>query len=187
MTVELCQSFCDSGAFGFAGVEFGGECYCDYSIQYPAVPDNATSCNIPCAGNANETCGGASRINVFSSGKPLPTIPATVTGPNATTWKYDGCYTDNSTAIIRTLPLHLEPTTGSVTPQSCVNTCFAAGKTLAGVEFGTECWCGTAIQNNATVVADIQCGQACTADPTFFCGDANRLNVWGVPSNVTAA
>ncbi|KAG6919830.1 hypothetical protein DXG01_000335 [Tephrocybe rancida] len=92
MTIEKCQTFCDAGAFGFAGVEFGSECYCDFSIQFPSVADNATTCNVPCGGNVNETCGGPSRINLFSSGKPLPTIPATIVSPNGT-WAYNGCFT----------------------------------------------------------------------------------------------
>jgi hypothetical protein len=74
--------------------------------------------------------------------------------------------------------LHLAPATGGVTPQTCINTCLAAGQTVAGVEFGSECWCGTATNVNSTKVADVQCGTACTAGPTFFCGDNNRLNVW---------
>lgn len=177
MTIEKCQAFCDAGSFGFAGVEFGSECYCDYSIQFPSVATTAASCNVPCGGNANQTCGGPSVINLFSSGKPLPTIPTTVVGPNTTSWAYQGCFTDNSIGN-RTFPLHLEPLTGGVTPQTCVNTCFTAGQTFAGVEFGSECWCGTATNVNATKVADVQCGTACTVNPAFFCGDSNRLNVW---------
>ncbi|KAF5379213.1 hypothetical protein D9615_005881 [Tricholomella constricta] len=177
MTIEMCQAFCDTGGFGFAGVEFASECYCDYSIQFPAVAADPTSCNVPCGGNANETCGGASFINLFTNGNPLPITPATVVGPNATQWTSNGCFTDNSIGV-RTLPLHLEPATGTVTPQTCVDTCAAAGQTIAGVEFGLECWCGTALNVNATSVADVECGTACTADPTFFCGDNNRLNVY---------
>ncbi|GLB42368.1 putative copper radical oxidase [Lyophyllum shimeji] len=177
MTIEKCQDFCDASGFGFAGVEFGSECYCDFSIQFPSVETDATACNVPCGGNANETCGGPSVINIFTNGKPQPTVPAEVVGPNTTSWLYQGCLTDNSIGT-RTFPLHLAPETGGVTPQTCVDTCFAAGQIFAGVEFGSECWCGNAANANATTVDDVQCGQACTADPTFFCGDANRLNVW---------
>ncbi|KAG6825832.1 hypothetical protein H0H92_002250 [Tricholoma furcatifolium] len=179
MTIEVCQAFCDSNNYGFAGVEFGDECYCDYSIQFPSALANATDCNVPCAANVNETCGGASRINIFSNGRALPTIPADVTDSTNATWAYNGCFTDDSVGN-RTLALHLEPTSGVVTPQTCVDTCSAANQTIAGVEFGDECWCGTVIQNNASVVADAECSQACTADPSFFCGAADRLNVWQI-------
>ncbi|KAF8068869.1 WSC domain-containing protein [Lyophyllum atratum] len=176
MTIEKCQAFCDTQPYGFAGVEFGSECYCDHSIQFPSVLASApTDCNVPCGGNADETCGGPNVINLFSSGKPLPTIPTPVVA-NATSWAYEGCFTDNSIGT-RTLPLRLAPA-GGVTPQTCIDTCLAADQTVAGVEFGAECWCGTALHVDSTEVADVQCGTACTSDPSFFCGDNNRLNVW---------
>ncbi|KAF8073344.1 WSC domain-containing protein [Lyophyllum atratum] len=177
MTIEKCQAFCDAGSYGFSGVEYGSECYCDYSIQYQGASTTPTVCNVKCGGNINQTCGGAGAISVFSSGKPLPTIPAAVVGTNATSWAYQGCFTDNSIGT-RTLALRIAPAAGGVTPQTCVNTCQSAGQSVAGVEFGTECWCGNVVSASATKVADNQCGTACTSNPSFFCGDDNRLNVW---------
>jgi hypothetical protein len=180
LTIERCQAACDAGGYGFAGVEFGRECYCDYSIRFSAVAAAATECNVPCGGNTNQTCGGASRINIFGNGKALPTTPAAVVGPGAISWASNGCFTDNSIGT-RTLALHLEPATGGVTPQTCVNTCAAANQTVAGVEFGSECWCGNVVNVNATKVADNQCGTACDANPAFFCGDNNRINIFKRP------
>ncbi|KAG5644710.1 hypothetical protein DXG03_007933 [Asterophora parasitica] len=181
LTIEQCQNFCDASDFGFAGVEFGSECWCDHSIKFPSVQANSTSdCGVPCGGNTNQTCGGTSFINIFSSGKPLPTTPDVVVDPKSKTeWKYSGCFTDNSLGV-RTLPLRLQPITGGVTPQACAETCAAIDQTIAGVEFGEECWCGTEIYASAAHVDDVQCATACKSNPAFFCGNNNRLNIYEV-------
>lgn len=42
---------------------------CDNIIEAPGVPapDGSAGCNMPCTGNAAETCGGAGRINIFNT------------------------------------------------------------------------------------------------------------------------
>jgi hypothetical protein len=72
MTQTLCVSTCLDRGFGFAGVEYGKECYCGdklNSIENGGKGDKAASeaeCDMLCAGNKNETCGGGSRIGVWS-------------------------------------------------------------------------------------------------------------------------
>jgi hypothetical protein len=46
-----------------------------------------TDCNMPCAGNATEACGGPYLLNVFYSGQALPS-----TNPGPAGWNLLGCY-----------------------------------------------------------------------------------------------
>ncbi|KAG6846178.1 hypothetical protein H0H93_015581, partial [Arthromyces matolae] len=70
---------------------------CDYAIQYPGLPisDSETfleSCNtIPCSGNVSETCGGASSITIYTSGRDLPFTEVLASNGQGS-W-YQGCYT----------------------------------------------------------------------------------------------
>jgi hypothetical protein len=81
MTRELCMSFCFGLALPLAGVEGkkGNQCYCGEIIEYPE--EKATgSCNIPCAANKKETCGGDWAVTIFNytcavAPTPPPTLP----------------------------------------------------------------------------------------------------------------
>ncbi|KAH8888473.1 WSC-domain-containing protein [Thozetella sp. PMI_491] len=65
MTVEACSSYCLTRGFVLYGVEYMRECYCANAQDPSSLAAPATDCNMPCAGNAAETCGGASRLNVY--------------------------------------------------------------------------------------------------------------------------
>lgn len=51
----------------------------------------ATDCNMPCAGNATEVCGGPNRISVFWNGEDPPAGPSHNPGTNG--YGLLGCYT----------------------------------------------------------------------------------------------
>lgn len=80
MTQELCVSTCSGRGYKLAGVEYGRECYCGNEIMMnnlqgggggggkAAVGVQQTAdgeCNMPCAGDRDEVCGGSSRIGVW--------------------------------------------------------------------------------------------------------------------------
>lgn len=70
MTVEMCVAFCKGKGFSLAGLEYGKECYCDNKF---ATPSNAPqknvfgACNMPCAGNSAQTCGGPGALSVYKA------------------------------------------------------------------------------------------------------------------------
>ncbi|KAI0041429.1 WSC-domain-containing protein [Auriscalpium vulgare] len=180
MSVEACTAFCEADAHVYAGVEFGRQCFCDYALQNPGTPTSLEECNLPCSGNASETCGAANRINLYWNGQSGPSIlPPLQLGDDH--WEYAGCYTDDTNA--RTLP-HLAPTTrdqiSNAEEVNCVIACDALGYYFAGVEFGTECWCGNEVGSGAVLAPDSDCHYVCAGDPTHseFCGGRERLTVF---------
>ncbi|KAF3055332.1 Glucan 1,3-beta-glucosidase [Trichoderma lentiforme] len=70
MTVEACQSVCKSLGYVLAGLEFADECYCGNSLANgnTIAPDGNAGCNMNCAGNAAEICGGSNRLSLYSYG-----------------------------------------------------------------------------------------------------------------------
>ncbi|CAG7916266.1 unnamed protein product [Penicillium olsonii] len=64
MTIEKCVAFADDGAWRYAGVEFGSQCYVGNTMHgQDKYPDS--DCKTPCAGNPAEICGDGGRIQIY--------------------------------------------------------------------------------------------------------------------------
>ncbi|KAF9560657.1 WSC-domain-containing protein [Agrocybe pediades] len=181
MTIESCLAFCTPGGFQFAGVEFARECYCDNVIESPGAPIDDSTCNMACTGDASEICGGAGAVNVFhntaatTTSPPVPTSTATIK-QTAGSFQYKGCFDDGVNGAPRSLATQLS-VSGGVTAESCTAACKAAGFTLAGLEFGQECWCDK-YMSLAIPAPDSDCNMVCNADNSELCGAGNRLAVY---------
>ncbi|KAF5313126.1 hypothetical protein D9619_002379 [Psilocybe cf. subviscida] len=181
MTPLLCTQFCSgtnfATPFNFAGTEFTEECFCDFNIQGTAVKLNDSACTFPCGGDGNQTCGDAGKISVYQNMNknvgPIPTNKANVTGG----WTFTGCFTDAINGNGRTLLERFDIAAG-VTIESCTAECNATGFTIAGLEFGEECWCGNSFLVANTTAPLTDCSRACEADHTELCGAASRLSVY---------
>jgi WSC domain len=196
MTVELCTSACKSAGYIYAGVEYGGECYCGNSFSNGGgpAPDGSAGCNMACAGNAQETCGGSNRLNVFQygGGSSTTTTPASSAAASTSTsvgtgsatglpkgWAYQGCYIDGANGRIMNTQ---EPDSNSNTIEVCVNTCVGLGYSVAGMEYGVQCFCDNFIRNGASLTADTDCNMACAGNSAEKCGAGNRMSIY---SNAT--
>lgn len=92
-TVGQCVTACSAQNYKYAGVEYGGECWCGNAFTAGAVQAKIGDCNMPCNDNGTEYCGGPSRLNVYQKGgsastttTTLPTTPTTTPGtPGNTT------------------------------------------------------------------------------------------------------
>lgn len=192
MTVEQCTSACQLGGYSLAGVEYAQECYCGNALSSGGAKEpDMSGCNMPCAGNVSEYCGGSNRINIydFNNAYPtsaIPTIGAPTTSstapPSASTsaaldWTYLGCYTDATHT--RTL-LNVQAANANPTVETCIAACAKSGYTLAGVEFGGECWCDNTLHNGGGPAPDgnTGCNLACTGNAAEICGGSNRLSVY---------
>ncbi|KAF4623684.1 hypothetical protein D9613_002308 [Agrocybe pediades] len=179
MTIESCLAFCTSPvAYTFAGVEFSRECFCDNIIESTGAEIDSSTCNMPCTGDADEICGGTGAINVFRNADialPPPPAPPGTTKQTAGTFQFQGCYQDGVNGAPRSLPNQVN--IQSVTAESCTTACKNAGFTVAGLEFGQECWCGS-YMTLATRAPDSECNFSCAGDSTELCGAGNRLSVY---------
>ncbi|WVQ72276.1 hypothetical protein IAR50_001826 [Cryptococcus sp. DSM 104548] len=67
----------------------------------------------------------------------------------------------------------------------CVQWCEDQGFPLAGMEYGSECYCGTSIQNgatNTTLLDDSECNYACADNSYENCGGSATLTLFNNPS-----
>ncbi|KAJ7452274.1 WSC domain-containing protein [Mycena latifolia] len=72
MTVEACTSACKTAGFAVAGLEFGGECWCDAFLQGTDKFADSQCAQMACSGNAAETCGGPDRLQVYLDTSAAP-------------------------------------------------------------------------------------------------------------------
>ncbi|KAJ7680104.1 carbohydrate-binding WSC, partial [Mycena rosella] len=94
-------------------------------------------------------------------------------------WSYVGCKVDVGNRI---LVAANQVSTINI-PQTCIAFCSGNGYTMAGVEFGQECWCGSSYNPVAGAVqsaadAGKNCSSPCTGDSTQTCGGSSRIQVY---------
>ncbi|KAF7334401.1 Copper radical oxidase [Mycena venus] len=172
MSIEACTSYCCTGGYSYAGMEYGKECYCGNYLRAQDVAANPADCNMQCTGNATESCGAGNRIQVYYNAPPPASTPGSV-GENGQ-WKHIGCYMDDTKN--RTLPRNTN-IAGDMTAEKCTSTCQANNFTVAGLEYSTECWCGNSL-GGASSTDDADCNMVCTGDDSQICGGPSRLTVF---------
>jgi hypothetical protein len=197
LTVGSCASKCAAAGYEIAGMEYSTQCFCDNLVRMGAKPaESENDCSMPCAGNADQTCGGPDRLSVWSNQTTLTVIEAPKPVQNVSSWVYQGCITDEAAG--RVFPWQLVNQTGN-SPEWCLGKCQEFGYMAAGMEYGEECYCGDldGIEGTGSKqVAETECSTACPGDPEAICGQGSRLTwykwegeplyVWQYPSGTAA-
>ena len=119
-----------------------------------------TACNIPCAGDSTQSCGGtyAAAMDLYQSDTPPPPPPTLVPNIGNGSWTYLGCYkyayvpclcffgsssvsslrfadSHSSAEMILGTELQVKDGQYSMSVESCTETCFSKGYVIAGIEF----------------------------------------------------
>jgi hypothetical protein len=167
---------------------------CDNFFEYIFESDGgAENCNTPCPGNSSEAggCGGmegtTQLVSTYQKINSTFVIPALV--PSVGLWNGLGCYNDSVSA--RALQVRVDA--GNTTVESCVAACQAQEFTLAGLEYGKECWCGSELENGSQFRGNdngiengnfrpnpdvLGCVMSCEGDPTELCGGPAFLDLY---------
>ncbi|KAF7884514.1 uncharacterized protein EAF02_004850 [Botrytis sinoallii] len=184
-TIESCQSSCS--AFEYFGMEYSNECYCGVTINAGSVLQESTipsvnGCNMLCAGDSGEYCGGGSRLNMYQFNGTISATSGPITVMNLTGWNYLGCYNESTRG--RALSGLENPIPGmNNSVEACSMVCD--GWTYFGVEYGDECYCGSNINAGATLQSGLLpsttgCNMVCASNGTELCGGSLRLNLYQV-------
>lgn len=112
------------------------------------------------------------------------TVTAPAPGPSdsslvADGWSYDGCYADKKGNGLRVLSGITFANVGqhAVTNTKCVAYCAKAGFTMAGTEFGGQCFCGNELVGSSKA-DESQCNVPCEGDASQTCGGKLTLSVY---------
>ncbi|KAJ9108792.1 hypothetical protein QFC21_000112 [Naganishia friedmannii] len=67
----------------------------------------------------------------------------------------------------------------SLTPEVCIAYCNSNGYSLAGVEYGSECYCGNEYANGAAPsILSTACEMPCSGDPKKLCAGPSAMNIF---------
>ncbi|OBT82398.1 hypothetical protein VE02_09582 [Pseudogymnoascus sp. 03VT05] len=170
MTTRLCQATCSQADYTLAGIEYGGQCYCDNQVRNAGhlATDAVSLCNMPCSGDSTQTCGGPDRLTMYK----------------LASWVPFGCYTDSTTTRSLANALYNDSTRWSMTTELCQATCGKAGYSLAGIEYGGQCYCDNQVRNAGRLEIDhvSLCNMPCSGDSTQICGGPDRLTMYKLRS-----
>ena len=154
----------------------------------PAAPPAAASTTAAPAGNGDgvvtstvwETTTAWVTVTVTDSGAAPTASAAPATGVNSTAhpdidgFKYVGCYQDASQRVLAGETL---PNLGKVSDTNCVTYCASKGWTVAGTEYGGQCFCGNSLVA-ATPLDEASCNLPCEGDASQTCGGDWALSLY---------
>jgi len=200
LTIELCITACSRSGFAYAGLQGAASstaaCMCSQSID---TSGGTVSCSLACPGAPGELCGdytnSVSSTSVYQTNANALTVAggsgATFTTSLTTASTYIGCYVDSVTTRVLSTRVSLGSTPNS--PSVCLDKCVALGFSLAGVEFGSECWCGNSLPapwtgspSNSAAAWWGECNMPCPGATTQSCGAGNRIAIYSKGGIVTA-
>jgi hypothetical protein len=167
MSVETCVADCGKAGYAYAGVQYGKQCFCGNTYGKYGT---STSCNMTCSGDSAETCGGSYANSIYK-------VAAATTPPPPSSSASLGCYKDESTRDL-TDQTSLSP----VSVETCTSTCKSAGYAYAGVQYGSQCFCGNAYGKYGTAT---DCNMACNGKSSETCGGTWANNIYATGASST--
>ncbi|VBB71455.1 Putative protein of unknown function [Podospora comata] len=184
MTAAKCAENCAD--YDFFGTQWSRECFCGSIL--PTEQATASDCSMPCSGDDNELCGAGMRLNVYSFDKETTTtssseptsLPTSEPTPVAIIdgFEYLGCYNDNIPQRVLGGKVVVDT---AMTLERCASECKDGGYALFGVQYSSECFCGTSLDVDSVQVPEAECAMACSGNPLQKCGAGNRLSLYADP------
>jgi hypothetical protein len=98
-------------------------------------------------------------------------------------WKYYGCYQDTRARVLTGIKL-ANIGNHEVTNTKCVAYCGAAGFSMAGTEYGGQCFCGDQLDGSSKI-DESECSMPCEGDASQTCGGGLALSIYTSNSTTT--
>ncbi|KAJ7697830.1 glycosyl hydrolase family 71-domain-containing protein [Mycena rosella] len=156
---------------------FVGAAYASGSTT-PATTTTATPTTTSTTATTTTTTSTTATTTTTSSTAASTATSTTVGGVS---WSYLGCYPDPNNP--RTLNNGIHTSTGTNGIAACLTTCKNAGYVYAGVEYGVECWCASAMTAGVSATSAGLCNMACSGG-TGICGGGNNINIYFAASGL---
>ncbi|CAG4950162.1 unnamed protein product [Colias eurytheme] len=90
--------------------------------------------------------------------------------------RYLGCYLDEKK--LRLLSSFYGNYATQNSPKFCLDICVQAGFPYAGVQYGTECFCGENIPPQNAKISEKSCDMKCPGDSSVVCGGYFTMNIY---------
>ncbi|RXK34910.1 hypothetical protein M231_07844 [Tremella mesenterica] len=176
MTVPLCLNYCASKGSQYAGLEYSRECYCGSSLSNGVsitLSSLSTGCTSRCSGNSSTYCGGSNSLQIYSN--PNYAFSKSIIYSYVKT----GCIQEVTGRALRGASLQND----TMSIEMCIAYCIDRGMGIAGLEYGTECYCGTQLLGGSSLsLSSGQCNMPCGGNKKENCGGPNALFLYITPS-----
>lgn len=168
MTVQKCAAIC--WGYSYFGVEYGKECLCGWQVEigHSSVPDS--NCDMPCAGDATQSCGAGGHTNVY---KRTVESPEYLPAPPVTSYASKGCYTEGTSGRALSSGTFYSDV---MNVETCAIAC--EGFDYFGLQYYRECFCGNVLNTGSVPALASQCNTPCLGQGADMCGGNSRLNVY---------
>jgi hypothetical protein len=140
--------------------------------------------------------GGGSDTLVTSYVSETTVIWTTVTAPGSVPtspsgssvvdgWSYYGCYSDSIASGARVMTGIELADVGqhAVTNTKCIAYCSERGYSMAGTEYGGQCFCADTLSSESSKLDDTKCNMPCEGDESETCGGSLALSVYSKSSS----
>ncbi|KAJ4985819.1 fungistatic metabolite [Stagonosporopsis vannaccii] len=182
-TAGRCIDICSAGGYNFTGLSFRAECWCGNAL--PLKRGTAEDCNFRCTGDNNHTCGGDgvlhrwAMLDLFADSMKWDGVlqgPDLAITETTGDYQYAGCYAESGGKTFNTKSI--------ISNLNTVDSCrkFCGGSELFGLQYGSECYCGSTIASTSTLVDRSQCGMTCSGNNSQYCGAGSRMQVYRLES-----
>jgi hypothetical protein len=74
LTIEGCEQAAHDSGFAYAGLEYGGQCFAGNGIDGLQQKGQTPNCEMTCAANTSEYCGGNWALSVYRVGNAPPAV-----------------------------------------------------------------------------------------------------------------
>ncbi|KAM3512081.1 hypothetical protein MY11210_004278 [Beauveria gryllotalpidicola] len=141
-TVKSCVDACKAGSYIYAGLEYGGECWCGNAFAAGAVVAPLSDCNMLCNDNGTEYCGAGSRLNVYQLGGGNSSVSSANGSKTGTLFTAASSADGNGTGSVLTAVTGTTATTTAITTSSSTPTPTGpARKPVVGQTWKLQgCW-----------------------------------------------
>jgi hypothetical protein len=121
-----------------------------------------------CSGDSTQTCGGPNAIQIYQN-------PSLATNTVVNGFTSSGCIQEVSGRALT----GASTSASNMTIEKCTSYCSGQRFKYAGVEYGSECYCGSSLVNGASSsLTSGQCNMACSGQADQTCGGPNAINLY---------
>ena len=137
------------------------------------------------------TATGAAWAGPSPPSAPGSSPSATPTTPTIHSFAYTGCHSDSISARVLTGITLANLGPHNVTSTACAAYCDVRGYSIAGTEWGGQCFCGDALGSGSAKIDETSCAMPCEGDASEICGGGLALSVFtkeaGASANASAS
>lgn len=110
-----------------------------------------------------------------------PSSTSALTKPEINGFKYAGCFKDTKDRVLNG---KIRPDVGIMTNEKCIDRCKKLGFSVAGTEYGGQCYCGNEIDGSEKL-DNTECNILCEGEPKETCGGSWTLSVYSTTGEVS--